>query len=80
VFHLPPDLSDAQLLALFSPFGAVLSCKVITNPQTSASKGYGFVNFLNMDGARNAIAALNGYKLGTKFLKVQFKKRREDSV
>ena len=78
VFHLPPELSDPELLALFSPLGAVLSCKIITNPHSGQSKGYGFVNYATMDGAKAAIAALNGFKLGSKFLKVQFKKKRED--
>ena len=79
VFHLPPDLSDSTLHALFAPFGPVLSCKVITNPQTGASKGYGFVNFATMEAARAAIGGLNGFKLGTKFLKVQFKKSKQDT-
>ena len=77
VFHLPPELTDPELLTLFSPFGSVLSCKIITNPHTGHSKGYGFVNYATMEGATSAIAALNGYKVGSKFLKVQFKKRRE---
>ena len=79
VFHLPPDLSDPALLTLFSHYGVVLSCKVITNPQTGASKGYGFVNFATLESAKAAIQGLNGYKLGTKFLKVQFKKTRQGS-
>ena len=78
VFHLPPELSDPELLSIFSPFGAVLSCKIITNPHSGQSKGYGFVNYATMEGAKAAIAALNGFKLGSKFLKVQFKKKRDE--
>lgn len=41
VFHLPPDMNDQGLEALFSPFGNILSTKVVINLRTGTSKGYG---------------------------------------
>jgi RNA recognition motif-containing protein len=37
-------------------------------------KGYGFVNFENVQGAIAAVNGLNGFKIGNKHLKVEFKK------
>jgi RNA recognition motif-containing protein len=68
VFHLPPDATESTLRVLFEPYGAVSSVRVLPG------KGYGFVNFENVQSAITAIHALNGFKLGNKHLKVEFKK------
>ena len=68
VFHLPPDATESPLRVLFEPYGAVSSVRVLPG------KGYGFVNFENVQSAITAIHALNGFKLGNKHLKVEFKK------
>jgi RNA recognition motif-containing protein len=73
VFHLPSDVSDTQLYALFSQFGAIESIKVITDSETGESKGYGFVKYYSMGDAIRAIEAMNGYQIGRKHLKVSFK-------
>ena len=41
---------------------------------TSRSKGFGFVNLMNEQQAQAAINGLNGFQLGSKYLKVAFKK------
>lgn len=74
VFHLPEDFDDIKLFNLFSNFGKIESVKVILDPLTKESKGYGFVKFHNLSDAINAISNLNGYKIGRKNLKVSFKK------
>ena len=48
-----------DLIALFSPFGEVLSARIIRDRETRRSKGYGFVEMNDADGEK-AIAALNG--------------------
>jgi len=40
------------------------------------SKGYGFVNLSTHQEALLAISRLNGHRIGNKFLKVSFKKKR----
>lgn len=41
IYHLPRDLTDADLATLFAPFGAVLSAKVFVDKKTAESKGFG---------------------------------------
>lgn len=74
IFHLPFEIDEAQLYALFIPFGALSSVKIAKDP-AGASKGYGFVNFVNAAEAANAIQMMNGYKIGNKYLKVALKKK-----
>jgi CUG-BP- and ETR3-like factor len=41
IYHLPRDISDADLATLFAPFGNVISAKVFVDKKTSDSKGFG---------------------------------------
>lgn len=41
IYHLPRDLTDADLATLFAPFGNVVSAKVYVDKKTSESKGFG---------------------------------------
>lgn len=43
VKYLPPDINDVSLKELFSPFGEIVSVKVMVDPPTGASLGYGYV-------------------------------------
>lgn len=75
VFHLPPEVTDEGLRELFQPLatnGEVISAKVIIT-KTGESKGFGFVNFSDRADAQTAIDVMNGYQMGNKYLKVNFK-------
>jgi CUG-BP- and ETR3-like factor len=41
VYHLPHDLTDADLATAFNPFGNVISAKVYVDRYTGESKGFG---------------------------------------
>jgi CUG-BP- and ETR3-like factor len=41
IYHLPRDLTDADLATLFAPFGDVISAKVFMDKKTAESKGFG---------------------------------------
>lgn len=73
VFHLPPDATESTLRVLFEPYGALSSVRVLPG------KGYGFVNYDSGQSAITAIHGLNGFKLGNKHLKVEFKKPAANS-
>jgi CUG-BP- and ETR3-like factor len=74
IYHLPHDLTDADLATAFDPFGNVLSAKVYVDRYTGDSKGFGFVSFDDCVSAEAAIAAMNGFQIGQKRLKVQHKR------
>ncbi|GAA4341216.1 hypothetical protein GCM10023149_53310 [Mucilaginibacter gynuensis] len=59
VGSLPYQLQEADLRALFEPFGEVSSAKLIIDRETGRSKGFGFVEMPDNEQAQSAIDALN---------------------
>ncbi|CAN0098444.1 unnamed protein product [Pylaiella littoralis] len=74
IYHLPNDLTDADLATAFAPFGHVISAKVFLDKRTGESKGFGFVSYNHPSEAEVAIGKMNGFQIGSKRLKVQHKK------
>lgn len=74
VYHLPHDLTDADLATAFNHFGNVISAKVYVDKYTGESKGFGFVSYDSMHAAEAAIEQMNGFQIGNKRLKVQHKR------
>ncbi|OQS06212.1 CUG-BP- and ETR-3-like factor [Thraustotheca clavata] len=74
IYHLPHDLTDADLATAFAPFGTVISAKVFMDKNTGESKGFGFVSYDSVQAADAAIASMNGFQIGSKRLKVQHKR------
>jgi CUG-BP- and ETR3-like factor len=74
VYHLPHDLTDADLATAFNPFGNVISAKVYVDKYTGESKGFGFVSYDSVLSADQAIEQMNGFQIGNKRLKVQHKR------
>ena len=74
IYHLPHDLTDADLATLFYRFGHVISAKVYIDKKTGESKGFGFVSFEHQQAAEAAISVMNGFQIGSKRLKVQHKR------
>ncbi|KAH3758491.1 ELAV like protein 2/3/4 [Pelomyxa schiedti] len=78
IYNLPADADDFLLYKLFSPFGAVMSVKVVKDLTTQKCKGYGFVVLSNVDEAQRAIMTLNGQQLGNKTLQVRFRSAKQE--
>jgi len=74
IYHLPHDLTDADLATAFNPFGNVISAKVYVDRFTGESKGFGFVSYDSGTSANQAIEQMNGFQIGNKRLKVQHKR------
>ena len=62
VGNLPWSVTEDQLKALFTPFGDVVSVKLITDKFTGRSKGFGFVEFAKAEDAQKAISELHEKK------------------
>jgi len=72
VFFIPRDWDDAALKAYFESYGTVETCKVMMDRETAASRGFGFVKFVNRKDAENCVWTANGAEApGGKRLKVQ---------
>ncbi|MBU4565635.1 MAG: RNA-binding protein [Pseudomonadota bacterium] len=77
VGNLSYDTTDDSLSAAFTPYGSVLSARVITDRMTGRSRGFGFVEMEDNGEAQAAISALNGAQLDGRDLKVNEAKPRE---
>jgi len=64
--NLDPDVDEKTLYDTFSQFGAVLSAKVMVDPETGAPKGFGFVSFDSFESADAAIEGMNGQYLANR--------------
>ncbi len=59
-----------QLRQLFAAFGAVVSALVVTDGETGASKGFGFVEMGTDQDAATAIRGINGREFEGRQLRV----------
>lgn len=78
VGNLSYSVGDAELEALFAPFGTVETAEVIMDRSSGRSKGFGFVEMSSEQEAQAAIAALNGKESEGRALKVSEAKPREN--
>mmetsp|Transcript_5289 Transcript_5289/g.12738 ORF Transcript_5289/g.12738 Transcript_5289/m.12738 type:complete len:612 (-) Transcript_5289:144-1979(-) len=63
VRNIPIEWDDVQVKELFSTYGAVESCLIMS--QGKGSKRYGFINFADLASAQKAVAALHGKDMRT---------------
>lgn len=62
VKNLPPAMDNKGLSDMFSYYGNILSCKVVTDAD-GKSKGYGYVHYETGEAATEAIQKLNGISI-----------------
>merc|ERR1711899_475344 len=76
VGDLSPEIETQTLRDAFAPFGEISDCRVVRDPQTLKSKGYGFVSFTKKVEAENAIALMNGQWLGSRSIRTNWATRK----
>lgn len=72
VGDLPPEVTDDVLRKTFEAFGSLSDCRVMWDPATSKSRGYGFLAFREKADAEQAIATMNGEWLGSRAIRVNW--------
>ena len=65
---LSPEIDTETLRNAFAPFGEISDCRVVRDPATNKSKGYGFVSFVEKHCAQTSIEQMNGQWLGSRYL------------
>jgi len=78
VGNLTYNVNEADLEALFAPFGTVQSAQIIVDRDTNRSKGFGFVEMDTDAQAQAAIQGLNDHEHDGRRLTVNEAKPRED--
>lgn len=76
VGNLPWTTTEEELSSLFSQHAQVVSARIVTDRETSRSRGFGFVEVEDSE-ADKAIQAMNGYKMGGRDLVVNEARPRQ---
>jgi len=77
VKNLHDSFDDDKLRKLFEQFGTITSAKVMLDPSTNKSRGFGFVCFQTKDEANRAMSDMNSKIVETKPLYVGLAQRKE---
>lgn len=71
VGDLAPDVSEAELFQVFqSNYPSCKSAKIMTDPMTNISRGYGFVRFGEEIHMQRALAEMQGYYCGNRPMRI----------
>ncbi|CAN5425248.1 hypothetical protein BH09BAC6_BH09BAC6_12750 [soil metagenome] len=71
----PLDITELDLVQRISLYGTVSTIKIVRDKKTRVCKGYAFLEMTDMEGAQNAIEALDGTTIGGRVLSLAI---RED--
>jgi RNA recognition motif-containing protein len=74
--NLSEDAAEDDLRALFAQFGDVLAVMIIRDPQTGASRGYGYATMSAQSEADTAVSRLDGRPFFGRPLRVGLVKAR----
>ena len=77
VGNLPWKATEEDLLALFREYGTIVDVRIIQDPVTGRSRGYGFVEFDGAD-VPQVVASLNGAQFGGRSLMVNLAKPKPE--
>uniref|UniRef100_A0A915CC40 RRM domain-containing protein n=1 Tax=Parascaris univalens TaxID=6257 RepID=A0A915CC40_PARUN len=80
VGDLATEIDNNALKAAFAAYGEISEAKVIRDPQTMKSKGYGFVSFPSKESAEKAIAGMNGQLIGRRQIRTNWASRKPASA
>ncbi|KAI8841248.1 hypothetical protein BC829DRAFT_364464 [Chytridium lagenaria] len=71
VGDLSPEVNDMLLLNTFQArYGSIKAAKVVTDPSTGMSRGYGFVRFSDEMDQQRAMAEMNGQYCGARPMRI----------
>ena len=62
------DITELDLVQRISLYGNVSTIKIVRDKKTRVCKGYAFLEMADMEGAQNAIEALDGTTIGGRVL------------
>ncbi|KAI6651628.1 Nucleolysin TIA-1 isoform p40 [Oopsacas minuta] len=76
VGDLSQDLMEEDIRTAFRKFGNISNIKVVCDPATGNSRGFGFISFYEKDDAENAIKHMHGRSLGDKAIRTNWAVRK----
>jgi len=79
VGDLSGDVTDKKLQKAFSPFGEVKDARVMMDPNTGRSRGFGFISYRTKQEAESALAQMNGEWLGSRAIRVNWANQKNQT-
>lgn len=70
--NLDPDVDEKLLYDTFSAFGVVISTRIMRDPDSGASRGFGFVSFDDFGAADASLESMNGQFLCNRSITVSY--------
>ena len=78
ILNLSRKTTAAELIKLFTPYGAVQSCDIVIDKNSGLSKGFGFIEMLNNEEASAAIIGLHGKNVGGNKIRVKISNKMKE--
>lgn len=76
--NLDPEVDEKLLYDTFSAFGVILDApKIMRDPDTGTTKGFGFVSFDSFEASDAAIEAMHGQFLCNRTISVQYAYKKD---
>jgi len=75
--NLEPEVDEKMLYDTFTAFGVLLFAKVMRDPDTGASKGFGFISYDTFEASDAALAGMNGQFLCNRPINVSYAYKKE---
>ncbi|CDW85906.1 uncharacterized rna-binding isoform 2 [Stylonychia lemnae] len=80
VGDLDANVNDQMLMVAFQKrYPSVTQAKIIVDPQTKVSKGYGFVKFISQEEQQKALTEMQGKYLLSKPMKINHASQKKDT-
>ena len=58
------EMQESELKELFDPFGEIEYVDIHRDPQTGKCKGYAFIQYVDIERAKQAVKDMNGLEIG----------------
>merc|ERR1712224_594196 len=75
--NLEPEVDEKMLYDTFSAFGVLLFAKIMRDPDTGESRGFGFISFDTFEASDAALAGMNGQFLCNRPISVSYAYKKE---
>ena len=72
IANLSADVKADDVHALFSKYGEIKSIKLMNDPVTGFSRGYGFVEMASEEDTKNAIIEMRGKMFRDRYIWVSY--------
>jgi len=79
--NLDPEVDEKLLYDTFSAFGVIISTpKIMRDPETGQSKGFGFIGYDTFEASDASIAAMNGQFLAGRPISVSYALKKDSKI